>query len=137
MTKDSYGRVSWDDLSLPPKINAVPLRENKPLKVYQIEKTEGTWEDTWRTIVGTYLSKKKAESELAKLKAAVPDCDECPYSDEGKETPINTTCPHHKPKYYAFPGYAPYYTCENNLDSYDTPSYSLLEFDVDESEVEQ
>lgn len=106
------------------------------MKVYQIEKIEGVWEDTWRTIVGTYLSKKKAESELAKLKADVPDCDECPYSDEGQKSPINTTCPHHKPKYNTHPGYAPYYTCKNNLDSYDTPSYSLLEFDVDESEEE-
>ena len=135
MNKDSYGRVSWDDLSLPPKINAVPLRENKPLKVYQIIKSVGCYEDYHEYIVGTYLHKQKAESELARLKASVPDCNECPYSEEGQETPIQTDCSLHKPVYCNdCPGYAPYYTCENCIDPYDAPNYKLLEFEVDESE---
>lgn len=104
------------------------------MKIYQIFKASGCYDDYYRYAIATYLHKSKAESELERLRAEAPDCDECPYSDEGQEAPINTTCPHHKPRYNAYPGYAPYYTCENSLDSYDAPSYSIEEFGVDESE---
>lgn len=135
MNKDSYGRVSWDDLSLPPKINAVPLCENKPLKVYQIIKAVGCYEDYHEYIVGTYLHKQKAESELARLKAEVPDCDDCPYSEEGQESPLETNCQFHKPKYINHnDGWAPYYECENCIDPYDAPSYRMKEYEVNESE---
>lgn len=139
MNKDSYGRVSWDDLSLPPKINAVPLRKNKPLKVYQIVRAVGCYEDYHEYIVGTYLHKQKAESELARMKAEVPDCDECPYSEEYQDKPIETDCPHHKP--YNYREYNNWeddddaYTCKNCIDPYDAPSFRIDEYEVDESEV--
>lgn len=106
------------------------------MKIYQIIKAVGCYDDYHEYVQATYLHKEKAEQELARLKTTVPDCDDCPYSEEGQETPIQTDCSLHKPIYYNdFPGYAPYYTCENCIDPYDAPSYKLLEFDVDESEV--
>lgn len=105
------------------------------MKIYQIIKCVGCYEDYHEYVVGTYLHKEKAESELAKLKARVPDCDDCPYSEEGQKTPIKTDCLLHSPEYHNdCPGYAPYYTCENCLDSYDAPSYKMSEYEVDESE---
>lgn len=141
MNKDSYGRVSWDDLSLPPKINAVPLRENKPLKVYQIEETIGEYEDTQHIIKGTYLHKQRALAELERLKQKVKEdyrCMDCPYSWERPDKPLKVDCPTHEPIYENAGlkkyGVIPEYSCENLEDSYDAPSYRLFEFDVDESE---
>ena len=106
------------------------------MKVYQIVKAVGCYEDYYEHIVGTYLHKQKAENELARLKAEVPDCDECTYSEEGQENPLETNCQFHKPKYINHnDGWAPYYECENCVDSYDAPSYRMKEYEVDESEV--
>lgn len=105
------------------------------MKVYQIFKATGCYEDYHKHVQATYLSKERAENELARLKATVPDCDECPYSEEYQFQPIETQCPHHKPvvvDYYEED--EDLYSCENLIDSYDAPSYSIEEFDVDESE---
>lgn len=105
------------------------------MKVYQIFKATGCYEDYYKHVQATYLSKEKAELELARLKSTVRDCDDCPYSEEGQTAPIKTDCPLHNPTPRNYPGYEPYYVCTNCIDSYDAPSYSIEEFDVDESEV--
>ena len=112
------------------------------MKIYQIIKAVGCYEDYHKYVQATYLSKERAENELARLKASVPDCDECPYSSEYQYKPIETDCPHHKPYNFTFGEYYEeddednenVYTCENCVDSYDAPSYSIEEFEVDESE---
>lgn len=110
------------------------------MKVYQIEKTTGEWEDTYHTIVGTYLSKSRAEVELERLKQKTKEeykCMDCPYSWERSDKPLDVDCPEHKPENEneGMSDMQPDYYCENWIDSYDAPSYKLLEFDVDESEV--
>ena len=102
------------------------------MKVFQIIKCVGCYEDYHEYVQATYLHKEKAERELAKLKASVPDCDECPYAEEGQEAPIKTDCPLHSPKYHNFSGYKPYYNCENCIDSYDAPSYKMKEYEIDD-----
>lgn len=117
--------------------------EEKPkMTIYQIIKAVGCYEDYHEYIVGTYLRKQKAESELARLKAEVPDCDECPYSEEGQNKPIETDCPHHKPYNFTVGKYYEeddednenVYICKNCIDLYDAPSYRMEEYKVDESE---
>lgn len=112
------------------------------MTIFQIVEAVGCWEDYHEYIVGTYLHKQKAENELAHLKATVPDCDECPYSEEYQNEPFKTDCPHHKPKkvkYGENRGEDIYevitvYTCKNCIDPYDAPSYRMKEYEVDESE---
>ena len=105
------------------------------MKIYQIIKCVGCYEDYHEHVQATYLSKERAENELARLKASVPDCDECPYSEEGQEKPLETNCPHHKPTYINYnDGWAPYYECENCIDPYNAPSYFLKEYDVTDNE---
>lgn len=104
------------------------------MKIYQIIKATGCYEDYHEYIVGTYLHKQKAENELARLKAEVPDCDECPYSEEYQDQIVETDCPHHKPRLLDCENGDDLYTCENCIDSYDAPSYKMKEYEVDESE---
>lgn len=107
------------------------------MTIFQIVEATGCWEDYHEYIVGTYLHKQKAESELARLKAEVPDCDECPYSEEYQDKPIETSCPHHKPKKYTKNWHGDdcvSYGCKNCIDPYDAPSYRMEEYEVDESE---
>ena len=105
------------------------------MKIYQIIEATGCYEDYYEYVVGTYLHKQKAENELARLKASIPDCDDCPYSEEGQESPLETNCQFHKPKYINHnDGWAPYYECENCIDSYDAPSYKMKEYEVIDDE---
>lgn len=104
------------------------------MKIYQIIKATGCYEDYHEYVQATYLSKERAENELARLKASVPDCDDCPYSEEGQESPLETNCQFHKPKYINHnDGWAPYYECENCVDPYDAPSYRMQEHEVTDS----
>ena len=105
------------------------------MKVYQIIEATGCYEDYHEYVQATYLSKERAENELARLKASVPDCDDCPYSEEGQESSLETNCQFHKPKYVNHnDGWALYYECENCIDSYDAPSYKMKEYDVIDDE---
>lgn len=105
------------------------------MRVYQIIKCTGCYEDYYEYVEGTYLHKEKAEHELDRLKASVPYCEDCPYTIEYQTRPIITDCPHHKPEicdYYEEDG--DIYACRNCIDPYDSPSYKMNEYDVDESE---
>lgn len=105
------------------------------MKIYQIIKAVGCYEDYHRYTIGTYLHKSKAEAEIKRLRAEVPDCDECPYGENYQFQPIETQCPYHKPVAVDYYEDEDLYSCENFTDSYDAPSYSIEEFEVDESEV--
>ena len=58
------------------------------MKIYQIHETSGQWEDYRDYIVGTYLYKDKAESEMKKLvekeqirQKQYDHCRNCPIGD--------------------------------------------------------
>ena len=112
------------------------------MKVFQIIKGAGCYEDYHEHVQATYLSKERAENELARLKASVPDCDECPYSSEYQDKPIKTDCPHHKPYKFTISEYYEeddednenVYICKNCIDLYDAPSYRMEEYDVIDDE---
>ena len=105
------------------------------MKIYQIIKATGCYEDYHEYVQATYLSKERAENELARLKATVPDCDGCPYSEQYQDKPIETSCPHHKPELYDwYENDGELYICKNCVDPCDGPSYKMKEYEVDESE---
>lgn len=103
------------------------------MKVYQIFRASGEYEDYHRYAIKTYLHKSKAEAELERLKSEVPNCDECPYMDWIAEQ-VQVDCPHFELETAEYDDEDLTYTCKNSVDSYDAPSYSIEEFDVDESE---
>lgn len=103
------------------------------MKVYQIFRATGCYDDYHRYAIGTYLHKSKAESELERLRSEVPDCDECVYS-EWLSKQKQVKCPHFKLRTIEDDDEEVYYDCENYVDSYDAPSYSIEEFEVNESE---
>ena len=56
------------------------------MKIYQIHKCGGQWEDSYDYIVGSYLHKEKAEMQKLQLEAEEQElrnqsekCNECPY----------------------------------------------------------
>ena len=103
------------------------------MKVYQIFKATGWGDDYYRYAIKTYLHKSKAEAELERLKSEVPNCDECPYMDWIAKQ-VQVDCPHFELEIAEYDDEDLTYTCKNTVDSYDAPSYSIEEFDVDESE---
>lgn len=103
------------------------------MKVYQIFRAEGCYDDYHRYAIATYLHRSKAEVELERLRSEVPDCDECVYS-EWLSKQKQVKCPHFKPEIVDVHVKEVLYRCKNYIDSYDAPSYSIEEFEVDESE---
>ena len=56
------------------------------MRIYQIHKCGGQWEDSYDYIVGSYLKKERAEEEKVKLEAEEQElrdqsqkCNECPF----------------------------------------------------------
>ena len=56
------------------------------MKIYQIHKIGGQWEDSYDYIIGSYLKKERAEEEKIKaeqeeqeLRKQSKKCNECPY----------------------------------------------------------
>lgn len=107
------------------------------MKVYQIFRASGEYEDYHRYAIKTYLHKSKAETELQRLIAEIPKCDKCPYGSHLQTKKIEPDCPHFKLKVWEADEYddEEVYDCENMLDDYDIPSFSIEEIEVDESEV--
>lgn len=103
------------------------------MKVYQIFRAEGCYDDYHRYAVRTYLHRSKAESELERLRSEIPDCDECVYQ-EWLDTQKQVSCPCFKLETVEDEDEEVLYRCKNYVDSYDAPSYSIEEFEVDESE---
>ena len=56
------------------------------MKIYQLHKCGGIWEDTYDWIIGSYMRKERAEEEKAKAEAKEREqqeqsnkCEDCPY----------------------------------------------------------
>lgn len=56
------------------------------MKIYQLHKYGGEWEDAYDHIIGSYMGKERAEEEKAKAEAEEHElkewsnkCDDCPY----------------------------------------------------------
>lgn len=102
------------------------------MKIYQIFKASGCYDDYHRYAIATYLHRSRAESELERLRSEVPDCDECVYNEWIDEQEL-VNCPHFKLETIEDEDEEKLYSCKNCINSYDAPSYSIEEFEVDES----
>ena len=111
------------------------------MKIYQIHKTGGEWEDFYDIIVGSYLSKEKAEKELEvqqnheqMLRDQSSKCASCPYIDYEIDTPEDL-----KKQFKAFPDYckdakveitASGNECENYFSLWDQSYFKIEEVEV-------
>ena len=110
------------------------------MKIYQIHGFGGQWEDYYDYIVGTYLHKDRAESEMKKLvdteevrQKRYEKCQACPIGDlnlnadtlEAMEHACSTycSCSQVKEDLYGF-------FCENEESYYDTTTYKIKEIEV-------
>lgn len=106
------------------------------MKIYQIHKWGGQWEDSYDYIVGSYLHKEKAEMQKLRLEAEEQGlrnqskkCNECPYLYDyfvGNEKLLEY-CP--RPD---LEEYADGIDCANYYQLWDESDFKIKEIEVEE-----
>lgn len=111
------------------------------MKIYQLHKIGGLWEDSYDYIIGSYLRKERAEEELGKAKAKEEklmlksgQCEMCPFVGEEKCELDNLLS-----KYYDYCSDMklsedddPYLYCENKYYHWDNSFFEITEVEVEE-----
>ena len=112
------------------------------MKIYQIHETVGQWEDYFDYIVGTYLHKDRAESEVQKLVTKEVDrqeryrkCSNCPIIDNDLQSDTLEYAQHACSNYCSNAQIYEDkfgYDCENYEGNYDNSSFRIDEVEVEE-----
>lgn len=115
------------------------------MKIYQLHKYGGEWEDAYDHIIGTYLNKEKAEAAMAERHASdrrdaeyVEHCGMCPYWNSEDETTVEL-----RDKMLAYCDHSDIHcdgngelVCNASLLHYDYSNLRIEEVDVEEDSTQ-
>ena len=112
------------------------------MKIYQLHKSGGEWEDAYDIIIGSYLKKERAEEKKAEaesdeecLRNQSRKCNDCPFLGEplSKLDSLFAEYPNYcsETKFEKYDDYD-YIECENYYMHFDESYYEIQEVEVEE-----